>query len=62
MSGSVSVVKWRASPTVGKLREMHSTVQVSLVRNSLSASLVTDDLPSFKGLTRFGAARKLQDD
>jgi len=41
-SGSVSVVEWRASPTVGKFREtMPRAVQVSRLRNSMSASLVT---------------------
>lgn len=39
--GSIMVVEWRASPRVGKFGEiMPRAVQVSWLRNTLSASLV----------------------
>ena len=50
-------------PLLGKLLEIiHSAVQASQIRNSLSASLVTNNnLASFNGLPRWGSAGDSQD-
>ena len=57
-SSAIALLRWSASPTVGKFSEIIlSALQTSQVRNSLSASLVTNNnLVSFKGLPRRGSA------
>ena len=62
-SSAIALLRWSASPTVGKFLEIIlSALQASQVRNSLLASLVTNNnLVSFKGLPRRGSAGESQD-
>ena len=60
---AIALLRCSALPTVGKFSEIiPNAAQASQLGNSLSASLVTNNLTVLEGMPGWGSARESQDD